>query len=47
MSFVSTRKLLSFASVVELGTGIIVIIAPAFVVRLLVRSARDRASAAA
>ena len=36
MNLVSRQKLLTFASVVEAGTGVIVIIAPALVVKLLV-----------
>jgi uncharacterized membrane protein len=36
MSSVTTRKLLAFTSVVEVGTGVLVIVAPAIVVRLLV-----------
>jgi hypothetical protein len=35
VSSVTTRNVLAFTSVVELGTGAVVIIAPAFVVRLL------------
>ena len=36
MSLVSTRRLLAFTSAVEIGTGVIVSIAPAFVVKLLI-----------